>query len=275
MSPAVMSGAGECSGMRTLCEVASWPGARRANNSAEMFRSRPASRANRLGNVLAHWLSGRPRVVSCPVVAAATVIGRASCEPCTRHQDVHVISALLHPSTGARASPPTVAPHPRSEEAKMAELHYMEMGWSGSGWMDPLPMETPPAPAPPPAATPAPAAQPRGPGPPRSPRQPPNPRVRQAAPRPVRRRPRRAAGRPPSGPRRRRCGRRRCARRRRGRAPGRGRQEGGQARRQEECTASRQEGREAARKEVEQAPPALNRSAATPSTACAPARPRS
>jgi len=40
-----------------------------------------------------------------------------------------------------------VAPHMRSEGAKMAELHYMEMGWSGSGWMDPLPMESTPAPA--------------------------------------------------------------------------------------------------------------------------------
>jgi hypothetical protein len=30
----------------------------------------------------------------------------------------------------------------------MAELHYMEMGWSGSGWMDPLPMENTPPPAP-------------------------------------------------------------------------------------------------------------------------------
>jgi len=35
----------------------------------------------------------------------------------------------------------------------MADVHYMEMGWSGSGWMDPLPTERPPAPAP----TPAPA----------------------------------------------------------------------------------------------------------------------
>jgi hypothetical protein len=41
-----------------------------------------------------------------------------------------------------------VAPHMRSEGATMAELHYMEMGWSGSGWMDPLPMENTPAPAP-------------------------------------------------------------------------------------------------------------------------------
>ena len=41
-----------------------------------------------------------------------------------------------------------VAPHMRSEEAKMAELHYMEMGWSGSGWMDPLPMEKIPSSAP-------------------------------------------------------------------------------------------------------------------------------
>ena len=45
-----------------------------------------------------------------------------------------------------------VAPHKRSEGAKMAELHYMEMGWSGSGWMDPLPMENTPAPTP--ASTP-------------------------------------------------------------------------------------------------------------------------
>ena len=41
----------------------------------------------------------------------------------------------------------------------MADLHYMEMGWSGSGWMDPLPTEptpfTPPTPAP--AAAPEPA----------------------------------------------------------------------------------------------------------------------
>ena len=39
----------------------------------------------------------------------------------------------------------------------MADLHYMEMGWSGSGWMDPLPTEPTPAPAPAPAA-PAPAS---------------------------------------------------------------------------------------------------------------------
>ena len=37
----------------------------------------------------------------------------------------------------------------------MADLHYMEMGWSGSGWMDPLSSEPPPAPAPTPASTPA------------------------------------------------------------------------------------------------------------------------
>src|SRR6478736_5788077 len=65
--------------------------------------------------------------------------------------------AFIHPSTGARGSPPMIAPHLRSEEAKMAELHYMEMGWSGSGWMDPLPTD-PPAPTAPPAA-PAPAAR--------------------------------------------------------------------------------------------------------------------
>ena len=35
----------------------------------------------------------------------------------------------------------------------MAELHYMEMGWSGSGWMDPLPIEYPPVPAPAPMPT--------------------------------------------------------------------------------------------------------------------------
>ena len=34
----------------------------------------------------------------------------------------------------------------------MADLHYMEMGWSGSGWMDPLPTEPAPSPAPSPAA---------------------------------------------------------------------------------------------------------------------------
>jgi hypothetical protein len=46
-----------------------------------------------------------------------------------------------------------VAPHLRWEGAKMAELHFMEMGWSGSGWMDPLPMENTPAPNP--ASTPS------------------------------------------------------------------------------------------------------------------------
>jgi hypothetical protein len=45
----------------------------------------------------------------------------------------------------------------RSEGVKMADLHYMEMGWSGSGWMDPLPMERPPAPTPA-VPDPAPAA---------------------------------------------------------------------------------------------------------------------
>jgi hypothetical protein len=41
----------------------------------------------------------------------------------------------------------------RLEGAKMAELHYLEMGWSGSGWMDPLPSERPPSPSP--ASTPS------------------------------------------------------------------------------------------------------------------------
>ena len=59
---------------------------------------------------------------------------------------------MLYVSFTAGAGAPRyrrrVAPHMRSEGATMAELHYMEMGWSGSGWMDPLPMENTPAPAP-------------------------------------------------------------------------------------------------------------------------------
>jgi hypothetical protein len=58
--------------------------------------------------------------------------------------------------TGRRSAPRDrrrVAPHMRLEGAKMAELHYMEMGWSGSGWMDPLPSERPPSP--PPASSPS------------------------------------------------------------------------------------------------------------------------
>src|SRR3954464_4072726 len=55
---------------------------------------------------------------------------------------------LTHPVGAPCASDRRrVAPHTRSEEAKMAELHYMEMGWSGSGWMDPLPMENTPGPS--------------------------------------------------------------------------------------------------------------------------------
>src|SRR6476620_2443460 len=53
--------------------------------------------------------------------------------------------APLIPAAGGAA--------PALEGAKMAELHYMEMGWSGSGWMDPLPMDNTPAPTP--SSTPA------------------------------------------------------------------------------------------------------------------------
>src|SRR5215212_11438591 len=50
---------------------------------------------------------------------------------------------LTHPVGALCASDRRrVTPHSRSEEAKMAELHNMEMGWSGSGWMDPLPSES-------------------------------------------------------------------------------------------------------------------------------------
>ena len=44
---------------------------------------------------------------------------------------------LNHPCTGARArlTAGGLRRTSDSEEAKMAELHYMEMGWSGSGWI--------------------------------------------------------------------------------------------------------------------------------------------
>ena len=67
--------------------------------------------------------------------------------PCTRLEDVHVICLFTAGAVAPRYRR-RVAPHMRSEGATMAELHYMEMGWSGSGWMDPLPMENTPAPAP-------------------------------------------------------------------------------------------------------------------------------
>src|SRR3954451_7754886 len=52
---------------------------------------------------------------------------------------------------------------PLSEGATMGDLHYMEMGWAGSGWMDPLPGGPTAAPgAAPPRAplTPMPAGEP-------------------------------------------------------------------------------------------------------------------
>ncbi len=66
---------------------------------------------------------------------------------CRRLPDVQVIWRL----PGGACAPRDrrrVAPHMRLEGAKMAELHYMEMGWSGSGWMDPLPSERTPSPSP-------------------------------------------------------------------------------------------------------------------------------
>jgi hypothetical protein len=64
-----------------------------------------------------------------------------------------MLYVLFTGGAGAPRNRRRVAPHMRSEGAKMAELHYMEMGWSGSGWMDPLPMEnTPPAPTPRPSS---------------------------------------------------------------------------------------------------------------------------
>ena len=52
------------------------------------------------------------------------------------------------------------APHPRTEDASMAAMHSMELGWSGSGWMDPMPLANEPAPPPPAPPAPAPAAHP-------------------------------------------------------------------------------------------------------------------
>ena len=101
----------------------------------------------------------------------------------------------------------------------MADLHYMEMGWSGSGWMDPLPVEPRPRrwpPCPPRRPTEAEPA-PGRPAPPGGtqggqeggqegrPRRAPRRRPRRQAPgRPPRRRgqeerPRRPGRRPPSG----------------------------------------------------------------------------
>jgi chromatin remodeling complex protein RSC6 len=48
----------------------------------------------------------------------------------------------------------------------MAEFRSMEMGWSGQGWMDPMPSTPPPPPVPEPAPEPpAPAPVPRAPAP--------------------------------------------------------------------------------------------------------------
>src|SRR6266550_3292647 len=108
-------------------------------------------------------LTARRHMHSCPDCASLASVRLtrrlAHSEPCTSFEDVQVIS---QPCTGARAPHDRrrVAPHLRSEEAKMAELHYMEMGWSGSGWMDPLPLEYPPAPAPAPVAPTPPASKP-------------------------------------------------------------------------------------------------------------------
>ena len=100
-----------------------------------------------------------------PIGTRGSKLGRraARFEPCRRLEDVQVIShqrrfmrsgellrARVTPAAGHAAS--------RSEGAMMAELHYMEMGWSGSGWMDPLPIEYPPTPAPAAPAAPTPAS---------------------------------------------------------------------------------------------------------------------
>jgi hypothetical protein len=66
---------------------------------------------------------------------------------CTSPSDVQVIWQLPGGAYAPRDRR-RVAPHMRLEGAKMAELHYMEMGWSGSGWMDPLPSERTPSPSP-------------------------------------------------------------------------------------------------------------------------------
>jgi hypothetical protein len=72
---------------------------------------------------------------------------RMSHMPCTSLVDVHVI-CLNQWRARKRLDRRRVAPHMRLEGAKMAELHYLEMGWSGSGWMDPLPMESTRSPTP-------------------------------------------------------------------------------------------------------------------------------
>ena len=74
------------------------------------------------------------------------------CQACRSIEDVQVINStasrrVLRLATGGGLRRICVR-----KGAKMADLHYMEMGWSGSGWMDPLPTEPPPAPAPTPAS---------------------------------------------------------------------------------------------------------------------------
>ena len=123
-----------------------------------------------------------------PIPAASPTVRRAArrrCTPCRSLEEVQVISeSPLHRRAGAPHRR-RVAPYQRSEEAKMAELHYMEMGWSGSGWMDPLPTEYPPAPTPTPPAPPAPApatARPSAPAKPAAARPAPKPAKKAAKP---------------------------------------------------------------------------------------------
>jgi len=63
----------------------------------------------------------------------------------------------------------------------MAVFHDMEMGWSGSGWMDPMPSSSPPPAPPPPPSPPPPAMTPVAPRPVPAPETPPAPRKKAAA----------------------------------------------------------------------------------------------
>ena len=155
----------------------------------------------------------------------------------------------------------------------MADLHYMEMGWSGSGWMDPLPSEPVPAPAHTPAGpTPSypllqlrPAAEPSRPAAPRPRRRPRRRRPRRRPRRPRRRR--RPGSRPEEG-------RQEARPKKGGQAPGRSgarrrpakkeRPEGGQAERQEVGQARRQEVRRRLGQEVHAAAGSSPTSAAVP-----------
>ena len=96
------------------------------------------------------WVRVTGWSLSCQGWKGAAVIiawRRRAATPCASLRTYARYITSIH-CTGACASLwQPVSPNLRSEGGTMAELHSMEMGWSGSGWMDPLPGESTAAPS--------------------------------------------------------------------------------------------------------------------------------